>query len=123
MMLRETGSDASAAVATTSEIGLDPDDFFKLSSQLKRLLERVAVPRRWSRDEVREAQKSLKDVLRELERQSTCAAPADVRGPALRQARAALTMSINSVPTPAWYLCVLAAWESLTAEPILRRAS
>jgi hypothetical protein len=123
MMLRETHSESAVSGSLTSEIGLDPDDFFKLSSQLKRLMDRVAVPRRWSPEDVREVQKALKDALRELDRQGSCAEATDSRGAALRQARSALTMSVTSVPTPAWYLCLLAAWESLTAQPLMRRAN
>jgi hypothetical protein len=123
MMLRETHAIEPASAHIAAESVLDPDDYFKLSANLRRLLDRVSVPRRWTREEVREVQKSLKEIVREMDRQSGAAAAADIRASAVRQARAALTMSVNSVPTPAWFLCLLAAWESLSAEPLVRRAS
>ena len=115
-MLRESNVNDAPAALGTAEASLDSGDYFKLSAQLKRLLERVALPRRWSRDEVREVQKALKDVTRELERQYGLCRAGDARAGALRHARAALAMSASSVPTPAWYLCLLAACESLTLE-------
>lgn len=122
-MLRETAADAILASQLSTEAGVDPEDYFKLTAQLRRLLDRVAVPRRWSRDEVREVQKALKDCLQELDRQVASGAANDSRASSLRLARGALSMSASSVPTPAWYLCLLAAWEAITAEPAARRAN
>ena len=70
-MLREISSEAAVSIATTVD-AVDPDDYFKLGQQVRRLLERVALPRRWTRDDVRDVQKALKDTLREMDRQ--CAA-------------------------------------------------
>ena len=121
-MLRESSSEL-AVTASLATDAVDPDEFFRLSAQLRRLLERVALPRRWSRDDVRDVQKALKDAMRELDRQSVAAGAADPRRTALQRARAELTMSPASVPTPAWYLCLLAAWEVLHADLSPRRTN
>lgn len=119
-MLREISSSSAGLAHLPTETSVDMDDYFKLGTQLRRLLDRVALPKRWSIDEVRDVQKSLKDVIRELDRQAALGSGGDSRASAVRQARAALTMSVSSVPTPAWYLCLLAACESLTIEATRR---
>lgn len=121
-MLRETSAEIAISGGTAGEVA-DPDEFFRLNARLRRLLERVALPRRWSRDDVRDVQKALKDALRELDRQAVAFAKDEGRGPALLRARAALSMSPASVPTPAWYLCLLAACESLQTDPGMRRSN
>ena len=121
-MLRESSSELAVSSGLATE-AIDPDEYFRLSAQLRRLLERVALPRRWSREDVRDAQKALKDAMRELDRQAHAAGAADARVGALQRARAELTMSPASVPTPAWYLCLLAAWEALNADPGSRRSN
>ncbi len=121
-MLRESSSELAVSSGLASET-IDPDEFFRLSAQLRRLLERVALPRRWSREDVRDVQKALKDAMRELDRQAGAAGAGDARVGALQRARAQLTMSPASVPTPAWYLCLLAAWEALNTDPVSRRSN
>ena len=74
-MLRESSSELTITAVPASET-VDPDEFVRLSAQLRRLLERVALPRRWSRDDVREMQKALKEAMRELDRQASSAGPA-----------------------------------------------
>ena len=120
-MLRETSSEVASSGKLAPEAA-DPDDYFKLSAQIRRLLERVALPRRWTREDVREVQKTLKDTLRELDRQ-TAAAGSELRLTTLRRARSQLSMSPASVPTPAWYLCLLGAWETLAADLSPRRTN
>ncbi len=115
MMLREARCEVALPGSPACE-SLDRDDYLKLSAQLRKLLDRVALPRRWSRDEVRDMQKGLKEALREFDRQIAALSSVDDRLAVLRLAREQLSMSPASVPTPAWYLCLLGAWEILTAD-------